>query len=124
MARPTEVKQPGPALLPRLLAVEGRGRGFDMPLKAGAPLLDAVRAGFAEAGFASGVIEIGALVGVPRIDSVSPSTSLSLPTTASVTGVLIAVVEVSGFASGASFTGFTVTATVEVAVFPAGSVTV
>ena len=64
------------------------------------------------------------LVGVPEITNVSPSTSVSLPKTAKVTGVLNGVVEVSGFASGASFTGVTVTDTVEVEVFPSGSVTV
>ena len=64
------------------------------------------------------------LVGVPEMVSVSPSTSVSLPRTAKVTGVLNGVVEVSGFASGASFTGVTVTVTVEVEVFPSGSVTV
>ena len=61
---------------------------------------------------------------MPRIVSGSPSTSVSLATMSSVTGVSSGVAMASGFATGASFTGVTVTATVEVAVFPSGSVTV
>ena len=61
MARPAYVPQPGPADAPRVIAVEGRGRGFRMPLKAGALLVDAVRDGFANEGFAFGVLNIGAM---------------------------------------------------------------
>ncbi len=61
MARPTHVAQPGPALAPRVMAAEGRGRAFLMPLKAGALLVDAVRDGFAREGFASGALNIGEL---------------------------------------------------------------
>ena len=59
MARPAHVQQPGPALAPRVVAAEGRGRAFDMPLKAGVPLLESVRAGFEVERFASGVLNIG-----------------------------------------------------------------
>ena len=61
MARPAYVQQPGPTLAPRVIAAEGRGRAFDMPLKAGASLLQAVHDGFAREGFCSGVLNIGAL---------------------------------------------------------------
>lgn len=59
MARPAHVQQPGPALAPRVVAAEGRGRAFDMQLKAGVPLLESVRAGFEAERFASGVLNIG-----------------------------------------------------------------
>lgn len=59
MARPAHVQQPGPALTPRVVAAEGRGRTFLLPLKAGVPLLESVRAGFEAEGFASGVVNIG-----------------------------------------------------------------
>ncbi|HMN71292.1 MAG TPA: DUF296 domain-containing protein [Rhodoblastus sp.] len=61
MARPSHVAQPGPALAPRVVAVEGRGRAFRMPLAAGALLVDAVRDGFAREGFVSGALNIGDL---------------------------------------------------------------
>ena len=59
MTRPAYVRQPGPADAPRVIAVEGRGREFRMSLKAGALLVDAVRDGFANEGFASGALNIG-----------------------------------------------------------------
>jgi predicted DNA-binding protein with PD1-like motif len=61
MARPSFIRQPGPALSPRVLAVEGRGRAFPMRLEAGLSLLEAVRQGFAAAGFASGTLNFGPL---------------------------------------------------------------
>jgi len=61
MGRPAYVAQPGPSLAPRVIAVEGRGRAFEMPLKAGASLLQGAHDGFAREGFASGVLNIGAL---------------------------------------------------------------
>ncbi|MCA3594279.1 MAG: DUF296 domain-containing protein [Methylobacterium sp.] len=61
MARPSFIRQPGPAQSPRVLAVEGRGRAFPMRLEAGLPLLEAVRQGFAAAGFASGTLRFGPL---------------------------------------------------------------
>jgi predicted DNA-binding protein with PD1-like motif len=59
--RPTVIRQPGPALEPRVLAAEGRGRLFDMPLATGVPLLEAVRRGFAAEGFTSGTVNFGDL---------------------------------------------------------------
>ena len=61
MARPAHVRQPGPELSPRVVAAEGRGRAFAMPLRRGVPLLQAVRVGFEAEGFASGVLNIGDL---------------------------------------------------------------
>ncbi len=61
MARPAVITQPGPQQSPRILAVEGRGRAFRMPLKAGTPLLEATRQGFAAEGFASGALNLRAL---------------------------------------------------------------
>lgn len=61
MARPGYIQQVGPAVLPRVSAVEGRGRAFSMTLKAGLQLVEATRLGFAQAGFASGTLNIGAM---------------------------------------------------------------
>lgn len=61
MTRPSRIQQPGPEQFPRIIAQEGWGRAFEMTLKAGDLLLEAVRAGFAEEGFASGTLNIGAL---------------------------------------------------------------
>jgi predicted DNA-binding protein with PD1-like motif len=55
------IRQPGPALSPRIVAEPARGRALDLDLAAGLPLLEAVRRGFAASGFASGVVELGAL---------------------------------------------------------------
>jgi hypothetical protein len=49
-----QIEQPGPAPIERIQWVEARGRAFTFTLEAGLPLLEAVRRGFAEAGFASG----------------------------------------------------------------------
>jgi hypothetical protein len=54
----------------------------------------------------------------------SPSGSLSLPRTGTVTGVFSRVVATSGLARGLSFTGVTLTVTVEEAVPPLPSLTV
>jgi hypothetical protein len=51
----------------------------------------------------------------------SPSTSWSFARTPTVTGVLSGVAAESGLATGASFTGVTVTVTVALAVRPPGS---
>lgn len=61
MARPAQAQQPGPALTPRVMATEGRGRAFSMQLKAGALLVEAVRDGFARESFVSGAVNIGEL---------------------------------------------------------------
>jgi predicted DNA-binding protein with PD1-like motif len=50
------IVQPGPPIPERIQWVEVRGRAFSMTLEAGLPLLEAVRRGFAEAGFTSGVL--------------------------------------------------------------------
>ncbi|MBU6456416.1 MAG: DUF296 domain-containing protein, partial [Bradyrhizobium sp.] len=52
------VEQPGPPAPERIQWVEGRGRAFAFTLQAGVPLLEAARRGFAEAGFASGTLNI------------------------------------------------------------------
>lgn len=59
--RPGEIRQPGPPIQPRILAVEGRGRAFRLPLRAGTSLLEGVRTGFAAEGFASGTLNLGPL---------------------------------------------------------------
>lgn len=61
MTRPTFIRQPGPALEPRILAVAARGRSFTFDLEPGLPLLEAVRRGFAAEDFTSGVVELGAV---------------------------------------------------------------
>ncbi len=61
MARRRFIAHPRPAAIPRIVAVEGRGRAFRMPLKAGLTLLEAVRQGFAAEGFGSGVLNLGTL---------------------------------------------------------------
>jgi hypothetical protein len=53
--------QPGTPEVDRIKWVEARGRSFAFTLEPGLPLLEAVRRGFAAEGFASGVLEIGAL---------------------------------------------------------------
>jgi predicted DNA-binding protein with PD1-like motif len=65
MSLPTHIGQPGPAAAERILAVEARGRAFEMVLQAGLPLLEAVRRGFAAEGFASGVVEFEQLALAP-----------------------------------------------------------
>ena len=52
------IEQPGPAAPERIQWVEARGRAFSFTLKAGLPLLEAARRGFAEAGFAGGVLSL------------------------------------------------------------------
>src|SRR6478736_9472172 len=53
------IEQPGPPVPERIQWVEARGRAFSFTLAAGLPLLEAVRRGFAEAGFAGGVLSMG-----------------------------------------------------------------
>jgi predicted DNA-binding protein with PD1-like motif len=65
MPRPARIQQPGPALEPRVVAVEGRGRVFSFALQVGLPLLEAVRQGFAAQGFVSGTVQLGALALAP-----------------------------------------------------------
>jgi len=50
------VTQPGPVAPERIQWVEARGRAFSFTCEAGLPLLEAVRRGFAAAGFAGGVL--------------------------------------------------------------------
>lgn len=50
------IKQPGAPLAERIQWVEAKGRAFTFTLQAGLPLLEAARRGFAEEGFASGVL--------------------------------------------------------------------
>jgi len=52
------IKQPGPPATDRIQWVEARGRAFSFTLKAGLPLLEATRRGFAAQGFAGGVLNI------------------------------------------------------------------
>ena len=52
------IEQPGPAAPERIQWVEARGRAFSFTLEAGLPLLEAARRGFADAGFASGVLSL------------------------------------------------------------------
>ena len=50
------IVQPGRPLPERIQWVEARGRAFSFTMQAGQPLLEAARRGFAQAGFASGVL--------------------------------------------------------------------
>ena len=50
------IAQPGAPVAERIQWVETRGRAFTFTLEAGLPLLEAARRGFAEAGFAGGVL--------------------------------------------------------------------
>lgn len=52
------IAQPGAAVPERVQWVEARGRAFSFTLAAGLPLLEAARRGFAEAGFAGGVLNM------------------------------------------------------------------
>lgn len=52
------VEQPGPPAPERIKWVEARGRAFSFTLEAGLPLLEAARRGFADAGFAGGVLNM------------------------------------------------------------------
>jgi predicted DNA-binding protein with PD1-like motif len=54
------IEQPGPPVPERIQWVEARGRAFSFMLEAGIPLLEAARRGFAEAGFAGGVLNMRA----------------------------------------------------------------
>src|ERR1700712_517079 len=58
------IAQPGPAAAERIQGVELRGRAFSFTCEAGLPLLEAVRRGFAAAGFAGGVLRwTGGVIG-------------------------------------------------------------
>lgn len=59
MTRPSFILQPGPPQEPRIVAVEARGRDIRFVLEPGEHLLEAVRRGFADAGFKCGVVELG-----------------------------------------------------------------
>jgi predicted DNA-binding protein with PD1-like motif len=52
------IEQPGPPTPERIQWVEACGRAFSFTLEAGVPLLEAARRGFAEAGFAGGVLNM------------------------------------------------------------------
>jgi predicted DNA-binding protein with PD1-like motif len=52
------IAQPGTPMPERIQSVEARGRAFSFTLEAGLPLLEATRRGFAEAGFAGGVLSM------------------------------------------------------------------
>src|SRR5258708_39024253 len=52
------IVQPGPRAPERIQVVAARGRALSLTLKAGLPLLEAARRGFAEQGFAGGVLNI------------------------------------------------------------------
>lgn len=52
------IVQPGPPNPERIQWVDARGRAFSFTLQAGLPLLEAARRGFAEAGFAGGVLSM------------------------------------------------------------------
>lgn len=54
------IAQPGAPVAERIQWVEARGRAFSFTCEAGLPLLEAVRRGFAEAGFAGGVLSLRA----------------------------------------------------------------
>ena len=51
-----QIRQPGPAASERVIAIEASGQAFSFMLERGLTFLEAVRRGFAQAGFASGVL--------------------------------------------------------------------
>src|SRR5580700_1132845 len=53
-----KLAQPGRPAPERIQWAEARGRAFTLPLQAGLPLLEAARRGFADAGFAGGVLNM------------------------------------------------------------------
>jgi predicted DNA-binding protein with PD1-like motif len=53
------IVQPGPPALERIQWVEARARAFSFTLQPGLPLLEAVRCGFAAAGFSGGTLRTG-----------------------------------------------------------------
>lgn len=55
------IEQPGTGTPERIQWVECAGRAFSLTLPAGVPLLEAVRKGFAAAGFAAGVVKLDGL---------------------------------------------------------------
>lgn len=59
------IQQPGTGTPERIQWVECGGRAFSLTLPAGVPLLEAVRNGFAAAGFASGVVKLDGLALAP-----------------------------------------------------------
>jgi predicted DNA-binding protein with PD1-like motif len=61
MTLPTFIQQPGPSASDRIISVEGRGRAFTFELEPGLLLLEAVRKGFTETGFAEKAFESGVL---------------------------------------------------------------
>jgi predicted DNA-binding protein with PD1-like motif len=56
--RPAFIRQPGPALEPRILAAEGQGRSFFFTLEPGIALLEGIRRGFAAEGFTTGTANL------------------------------------------------------------------
>ncbi len=54
------ITQPGAPVAERIQWVEARGRAFSFTFETGLPLLEAARRGFAEAGFAGGVLSMQA----------------------------------------------------------------
>lgn len=55
------IRQPGPALEPRIITVLAQGRSIAFDLEPGLLLVEAVRRGFAAEGFIGGVVELGAV---------------------------------------------------------------
>src|SRR5919205_4619914 len=52
------IEQPGRPVAERIQCVEARGRAFSFTMQSGIPLLEAARRGFAQAGFAGGVLSM------------------------------------------------------------------
>src|ERR1700741_2647273 len=52
------IEQPGPPVAERIQCVAARGRAVSFTMQAGIPLLEAARRGFAQAGFAGGVLNM------------------------------------------------------------------
>lgn len=59
------IVQPGPGTSERIVAVESRGLCFDLTLQPGLTLLEAMRQGFAAAGFSSGVVRVDGIALAP-----------------------------------------------------------
>ena len=65
MGQPRQIKQPGPALPERIVAVEGRGRPITVTLEAGRLLVETLAEGFLAQGFAGGTVDMAGVVLAP-----------------------------------------------------------
>ena len=67
MGQPRQIKQPGPALPERIVAVEGRGRPITVTLEAGRLLVETLAEVFLAQGFAGGTVDMAGVVLAPFV---------------------------------------------------------